>query len=112
MIHKIHSDEGLRVNLELIGNMYEAIISLKRDIAPQNFTNYLILAEGPIERIRRLKAEIDDYLSIQDAVARAEKEALELASAEEREEHSARRMPSYLTESSQPLTGESNAAPS
>lgn len=74
----INSDAALEKNLQLIQSMYQAIVALKRDIAPQNFTNYLILAEGPIEQIRRLRAEIDEYLGIQEAVAAAEREALDL----------------------------------
>ena len=112
MIHKLQSDEALRVNLELIGHMYEAILSLKSDIAPQNFKNYLIFAEGPIERIRRLKAEIDDYLGIQEAVAQAEKDALEFAAAEKHEKQLPMPLPGYLPEINQPLTDESNTAPS
>jgi hypothetical protein len=112
MIHKLQSDEALRVNLELIGLMYESILSLKSDIASQNFKNYLIFAEGPIERIRRLKAEIDDYLGIQEVVAQAEKDAIEFAATEEHEKQLPLPLPGYLAESSRPLTGESNTAPS
>ena len=116
MIHKIHSDEALRVNLELIGHMYEAIISLKRDIAPQNFKNYLIFAEGPIEEIRRLKNEIDEYLGINEAVAQAERDAaeedaLDMATVADRREESSRPLWDYLAESRQPPSGDSNVAP-
>ena len=60
----IHSDAELAVNLELIGRMYHAIAELHRRIAPLNHANYLILAEGPIDQISRLKQEIDEYLGI------------------------------------------------
>ncbi len=60
----ITSDEQLKVNLELIASMYQAIASLRRDIAPRNFRNYEILAEGPIEQIRRLRQEIDEFLGV------------------------------------------------
>lgn len=66
MIHRIHSDAELEVNLELIQGMYRAIAELHRRVAPLNYTNYLILAEGPIEQIRRLRNEIDEYLGIQE----------------------------------------------
>jgi hypothetical protein len=65
----ITSDEQLNVNLELIASMYQAIANLRREIAPLNFRNYEILAEGPIEQIRRLQKEIDEYLGIQVAPA-------------------------------------------
>jgi len=84
--------------------MYDVIVALKRDIAPKNFDNYLILAEGPIEQIRRLRAEIDEYLGIKEAVARAEEDAIDLATFEERENEPTR--PFSLAESSQPRSGD------
>jgi len=61
----ITRNEQLKINLELIASMYEAIASLHRDIAPLSFRNYEILAEGPIEQVRRLRQEIDEYLGVQ-----------------------------------------------
>jgi len=60
----IHSDAEMQVNLELIEGQYRAIARLRRDIAPLNYRNFEILTEGPIEQIRRLRQEIDDYLGI------------------------------------------------
>lgn len=71
----IQNDDQMRQNVELMGEMYEALAELKRRIAPLNFTNYLILAEGPVEQIRRLKREIDEYLGVVEAMAAAEAEA-------------------------------------
>src|SRR5690349_1038945 len=104
----INTEAGMQQNLELIHGMYQAIAALKRDIAPKNFTNYLILAEGPIEEIRRLRTEIEEYLGITGAVARAEVDARELGSFEERENEPGR--PFSLAES-QPPSGDSNVAP-
>jgi hypothetical protein len=67
----INTDAGMQQNLELIQSMYRAIAALKRDIAPKSFTNYLILAEGPIEQIRRLQDEVHEYLGIKEAPAAA-----------------------------------------
>jgi hypothetical protein len=64
-------------NLELIAGMYRAIAELHRRIAPLNHQNYLIMAEGPIEQIRRLKAEIDEYLGIVEEPVAAESEQVE-----------------------------------
>jgi len=107
----INSDAGMQQNLELIQGMYEAIAALKRDIAPKNFDNYLILAEGPIEQIRRLRAEIDEFLGIQEAVARAEADAMDLATFEDQEPEPSRPFHDYLAESNQQRSGGSNAAP-
>ncbi|MCI0358726.1 MAG: hypothetical protein L0211_09615 [Planctomycetaceae bacterium] len=63
----IKSDEQMQVNLDLIESMYHAIARLRREIAPLNYRNYEIMAEGPIEQIRRLRQEIDDYLGVRYA---------------------------------------------
>jgi hypothetical protein len=110
MNHKIQSDAELEVNLELIQGMYRSIAELHRRVAPQNFTNYLVFAEGPIERIRRLKAEIDEYLGITAAVAQAEEDARDLATFEEREHEPPLPFREFLAEKDQPLGGDSNVA--
>jgi hypothetical protein len=107
----INSDAGMQQNLELIGLMYGVIARQKREIAPLNYKNYLIMAEGPIEQIRRLKAEIDEYLGIKEAVAMAEEDALDLAVSEERNQEQSKPLGSYLADSAQPRSGGSNVAP-
>jgi hypothetical protein len=77
----IHSDEQMQVNLELIRSMYGVIAKFRREIAPLNYRNYEIMAEGPIEQIRRLKQEIDEYLGIQPAMVR-EQEATPASAAD------------------------------
>ncbi|HEY2411997.1 MAG TPA: hypothetical protein VGI40_07130 [Pirellulaceae bacterium] len=108
----ITTDAGMQQNLELIGLMYGVIARQKQEIAPKNLKNYLIMADGPIEQIRRLKAEIDEYLGIQQAVAQAEKDALEFVTTEEQDEPSPLPLPGYLAETGQPLSGENNTASS
>jgi hypothetical protein len=44
--------------------MYKSLAALHARVAPLNFQNYLILAEGPVDHIRRLQKEIDDYLAV------------------------------------------------
>ena len=107
----ITSDAGMQQNIELIQGMYEAIAALKRDIASKNFDNYLILTEGPIEQIRRLRSEIDEYLGIKEAVARAEKDARDEATFDDREQEPSRPLREFLAGSRQPLSGDSNVAP-
>lgn len=72
MIHKIHTDAEMEVNLELIQGMYRALAELHRRVAPLNYTNYLIMAEGPIEQIRRLRSEINEYLGVQEPAVESE----------------------------------------
>jgi hypothetical protein len=74
----IKSDAEMQVNLESIQGMYRAIAELHRRIAPQNFMNYLIMAEGPIDQIRRLQSEVDEYLGIKEAAASARAHGAEL----------------------------------
>jgi|RhiMethySRZTD1v2_1073278.scaffolds.fasta_scaffold2772783_2 hypothetical protein len=64
----IHSDAELQQNLELMVGMYRALLDLHQRVAPQNFQNYLVFAEGPIDEIRKLQREIDEYLGIADPV--------------------------------------------
>jgi hypothetical protein len=111
MSHKIHSDAELEVNLELIGRMYHAIAELHRRVTPQNFTNYLVMAEGPIEQIRRLKAEIDEYLGVKEAVAMADEDAVDLATFKERAQEPSRPFSGDLAEPFQPRSGDSSTAP-
>ncbi len=63
----IESDSGFVLTLEQMVRMYRAIDSLRRDIAPINHARYQLLAEGPIDEICKLRAEIDQYLGIQES---------------------------------------------
>lgn len=60
----IKSDAEMEVNLEWIARFYRMIARQRREIAPVNYRNYEIMAEGPIEQIRRLRQEIDEYLGV------------------------------------------------
>ena len=60
----IQSDAELHQNLELIAGMYRSLLDLHHRVAPQNYQNYLVFAEGPVDEIRRLQREIDEYLGI------------------------------------------------
>ena len=51
----IQTEAGLHQTIEILADMYEALADLHRRVAPQNFANYLILAEGPIEEIRPIR---------------------------------------------------------
>ena len=65
----IKSDAEVLQNIELMAGMYRALVSLHRDIAPQNIRNYQVFAEGPIEEISRLQRDIDAYLGIAEPAA-------------------------------------------
>jgi len=63
----IQTDVGLRQTIDVIANMYHTLAELHRRIAPQNLDNYHLMAEGPIEEIRRAQAELNEFLQIADA---------------------------------------------
>lgn len=65
----IHSDEGLSLTIEQLARMYRVLAGLHKEIAPRNYSNYLLLAEGPLDQIRELQREIDEYLGIAEPVA-------------------------------------------
>lgn len=44
--------------VEQLGKMNEAIAALRRECLPNQPKKFAILAEGPLEEIRRLQAEI------------------------------------------------------
>ncbi len=45
-----------------------ALDSLRVDILPKNPKNFAIMAEGPVDEIRKLQAAIDAYLNRLEAV--------------------------------------------
>lgn len=66
----IKSDEGLIQSVECMVGMYQALVELHRRIAPQNFRNYLVLAEGPVDEINRLRRDIHAYLGVTELAAK------------------------------------------
>jgi hypothetical protein len=59
----IQSDEGLQQSIEQLERMYRMLLEFRRRIAPLNYANYKVFAEGPLEEIRRLQRDIDEYLA-------------------------------------------------
>ena len=62
----IENDAELTQSLEQMDRMYRALANLRAEIAPLNYANFQLLAEGPIDEIRKLRAEIDGYLGIRE----------------------------------------------
>ncbi|MGO8677963.1 MAG: hypothetical protein ACLQVX_19110 [Limisphaerales bacterium] len=57
----MQSDAELKQAQGQLLMMQEALRSLLKDVLPKNKRNFAILAEGPLEEIRRLQAEINAY---------------------------------------------------
>ena len=59
----IENDAQLRQAIEQIENLYHAVDSLRADILPKNPRNFAVFAEGPLDEIRKLQADIDAYVT-------------------------------------------------
>ena len=59
----IQNDAQLQQAIEQIEGLYQGLDSLRADILPKNPRNFALFAEGPLDEIRKLQAEIDQYVS-------------------------------------------------
>ena len=59
----IENGAQLQQALEQIENLSLALQSLRADVFPKNPRNFAVLAEGPVDEIRKLQADVDDYLT-------------------------------------------------
>ena len=64
----INTDAQLQQALEQIQGLCRALDSLRRDIFPKNPKNFALLAEGPVDEIHKLQADIDAYINRLEAV--------------------------------------------
>jgi len=68
----IENESQLRQAIEQIQSLCHAVEALRIDIFSKSPRNFAILAEGPVDEIRKLRNDIDDYLSrLEDATAGA-----------------------------------------
>jgi hypothetical protein len=58
----ISNEAQLQQAIEQIQVLCRAIDSLRADIFPQNPKNFAVMAEGPVDEIRKLQADIDAYI--------------------------------------------------
>jgi hypothetical protein len=58
----INNEAQLQQAIEQIQGLCRAIDSLRTDIFPKNPKNFAIMAEGPVDEIRKLQADIDAYI--------------------------------------------------
>ena len=65
----IENEAQLRQAIEQIQGLCRAIDALRTDVLPKNPRNFAILAEGPVDEIRKLQVDIDDYVTRLEAVA-------------------------------------------
>ena len=58
----ITNEAQLRQAVEQIQALCSAIDSLRTEVFPKNPRNFAIMAEGPVDEIRKLQADIDAYI--------------------------------------------------
>jgi hypothetical protein len=57
----ITNDEQLHQAVEQLGCMYRALAALRAEVLPVNARQFALMAEGPLDEIRRLQTQIDAY---------------------------------------------------
>ena len=65
----IKNEAQLQQAIEQIQVLCRAIESLRMDIFSKNQRNFAIMAEGPVDEIRKLQADIHAYLQHFEATA-------------------------------------------
>ena len=65
----IETPEQLYQAIEQMGRMQRVLESYRNEILTQNPRNFALLAEGPLERLRQLQQQIDEYLQRLEASA-------------------------------------------
>jgi hypothetical protein len=58
----IETPEQLYQAIEQMGRMQRILESYRNEILTKNPRNFAILAEGPLEQIRQLQTQIDQYV--------------------------------------------------
>ncbi len=65
----IETAEQLYQAIEQMGRMQRILESYRDEILTKNPRNFALLAEGPLEQLRQLQAQVDDYLQRVELVA-------------------------------------------
>lgn len=64
MTATITTQDQMQQALEQLSRLYAALAALRSEVEPRNPRNFAILAEGPLEDIRRLQRELDRYVGV------------------------------------------------
>ena len=59
----IKTTEQLEQAIAQMGRMQKILESYRADILPRNPRNFAVFAEGPLDEIRKLQAEISEYVT-------------------------------------------------
>lgn len=58
----IRDDRELQQSIEQLDRMYRALAEIHARVRHSDPTRYSLMAEGPLDEIHRLQAEIESYL--------------------------------------------------
>jgi DNA anti-recombination protein RmuC len=58
----IETADQLYQAIEQMGRMQRVLESYRNEILTQNPRNFAVLAEGPLEQLRQLQQQIDEYI--------------------------------------------------
>ena len=58
----IETTEQLYQAIEQMGRMQRILESYRNEILTENPRNFAVLAEGPLEQLRQLQQQIDEYI--------------------------------------------------
>ena len=58
----IETGEQVYQAIEQMGRMQRILESYRNEILTKNARNFALLAEGPLEQLRQLQKQIDDYI--------------------------------------------------
>jgi hypothetical protein len=64
----IDTAEQLYQAIEQMGRMQRILESYRNELLAENPRNFALLAEGPLEQLRQLQAQIDEYIQRLEAV--------------------------------------------
>ncbi len=57
----IETPEQVAQAIEQMGRMQRILESYRAEVLPANPRNFALLAEGPLEQLRQLQAQIEEY---------------------------------------------------
>ncbi len=60
----ITNDEQLHQAVDQLGRMYRALAALRAEVLPKNARQFALMAEGPLDEIRHLQTQIDNYAGV------------------------------------------------
>ena len=63
----IETAEQLDQAIEQMGRMQRILESYRNELLAKNPRNFAVLAEGPLEQLRQLQKQVDDYIQTLEA---------------------------------------------